>query len=213
MVESYNHDRILSRKGLNTLMFDDPYAKLGYISSLIQSFDRVVYMDLDTALTAYLRAGLVVKCNKMDLYLPSEGGFLSMFKDALAAVQESSLVVFDSVNSFYSVYYDYFSRREQRAIGELNHLLSVFLMLLLKQGISYGVPVLVTSMLRYRKAGGWKQSPASRRLLQQKSATRMNARQTEDSILVEIIQHETIPAGTIFSYRPTISRLQADSQG
>lgn len=211
MVDSYNHDRILSRKGLNTLMFDDPYSKLGYISSLIQSFDKVVYIDLDTALTAYLRAGLV-KCNRMDLYLPSEGRFAPILKDVLAAVQASSLVVFDSVNSFYSVYYDYFSRQEQRAIGDLNHLLSVFLMLLLKQGISYSVPVLVTSMLRYRKAGGWKQSPASRRLLQQKSATRMNARQSEDSILVEIIQHETIPAGTVFSCRPTISRLQAGSQ-
>jgi hypothetical protein len=73
-------------------------------------------------------------------------------------------------------------------------------MLLVRQGVSIGVPVLVTSMLRYRKEGGWKQSPTSRRLLQQKSFTRFEVNRVENELLLKVLQHELIPAGTSLSF-------------
>jgi hypothetical protein len=209
-VDTYNPD-LLSRSGLNTLMFEDPYAKLDYLAGLVQSTERVVYVDLDTTMTAYISAGFI-RPNRIAVFLPSKGRFMASFKDAISAVQNSSLVVFDSVNSFYSVYYDYSVSAGRQSIGDLNRLLSVCLMLLLRQAISCNVPMLVTSMLRYRKDGGWKQSPASRRLLQQKSATRMKVKRSDDAVILEIVQHPEIKPGTVLSYSPTLSGLQSGIQ-
>jgi hypothetical protein len=187
--------KILSSGGLNTLMFTNPYAKLCYAVHLASQFDRVIYVDLDTTFTAYFNAGLV-QTNRVDIYLPSEGRLAVMTKDVLESMRDGSLVIFDSVNSFYNL----FPIRER--VGGLNHLLSVLIMLLVRRGVDLNVPVLVTSMLRYRKDGGWVQSPASRRLLQRKSVVKLSVEWRERSDLVlKIVEHESIEAGTIFVYK------------
>jgi len=178
-------------------MFSDPYAKLCCTSLLVSQFDRVIYIDLDTTFTAYFTAGLV-KAGHVDVYLVSEGRFASMIKDVLASMPSSSLVVFDSVNSFYNMF------KAQEMTGSLNHLLSIFLMLLVRQGVNSSVPVLATSMLRYRKDGGWVQSPASRRLLQHKSAVKMSVERHDSDLALKIIEHESMPAGTEIVYRDSL---------
>lgn len=196
-VGSYNPDHVLSTKGLNTVLFTDPYAKLCY-TSMLAARGSVIYVDLDTAFSAYFSAGLA-KAEKVDVYLPSEGSFMHMFKEVLAAIPGRSLVIFDSINSFYTMYYNHY-RNDEKAGGSLNHLLSVLLMLLVRQGSSSGVPVVATSMLRFRRQGGWKQSPASRRLLQQKSATRVSVDLVSDQIVARVMAHESIQEGTVLSY-------------
>jgi hypothetical protein len=177
-------------------MFSDPYAKLCFTVYLASQFENVTYIDLDTTFTAYFIAGLV-QPNGVDVYLPSEGRLVPMIKDALESMGSSSLVIFDSVNSFYNLY-------QAQEIGGLNHLLSVLLMLLVRRGVDEGIPVLATSMLRYRKDGGWVQSPASRRLLQYKSAARLSVERTESEIAVTIVEHESIPAGTRIAYKDSL---------
>ncbi|HXV45841.1 MAG TPA: hypothetical protein VD736_04135 [Nitrososphaera sp.] len=190
-------DRILSTRGLNTLMFSDPYAKLCFVARLVSQFERVTYIDLDTAFTAYFNAGHI-PANRLDIYLPSEGRLVPMIKDALESMGESSLVIFDSVNSFYNLF------RAQERTGGLNHLLSVLLMLLVRRGVDEDIPVLATSMLRYRKDGGWVQSPASRRLLQSKSTTRLRVEQVDGDLTVTVVEHESMPAGTQVVYRDAL---------
>lgn len=187
--------KILSTGGLNTLMFTDPYAKLCYTAHLVSQFDRVTYIDLDTTFTAYFNAGLVHTKNSIDIYLPSEGRLAVMTRDVLESIGNSSLVIFDSVNSFYNL----FPIRER--VGGLNHLLSVLIMLLVRRGVDVNVPVLVTSMLRYRKDGGWVQSPASRRLLQHKSVVKLSVEWRESDLALKIMEHESIEAGKIFVYK------------
>jgi hypothetical protein len=187
--------KVLSRSGLNTLMFTDPYAKLCYTAHLTSQFDRVIYIDLDTTFTAYFNAGFMHTNNIIDIYLPSEGQLAAMTKDVLESMSDSSLVIFDSVNSFYNL----FPIRQR--MGSLNHLLSVLIMLLVRRGVDVNVPVLATSMLRYRKEGGWVQSPASRRLLQHKSAVKLSIDWHKSDLVLKIVQHQSIEAGTIFVYK------------
>jgi hypothetical protein len=191
----YSSAKILSTGGLNTLMFTDPYAKLCYTAHLVSQFDRVIYVDLDTTFTAYFNAGLVHTKNSINIYLPSEGRLAVMTRDVLESIGNSSLVIFDSVNSFYNL----FPIRER--VGGLNHLLSVLIMLLVRRGVDVNVPVLVTSMLRYRKDGGWVQSPASRRLLQHKSVVKLSVEWRESDLALKIMEHESIEAGKIFVYK------------
>jgi hypothetical protein len=178
-------------------MFSDPYAKLCLAAHLVSQFEKVTYIDLDTTFTAYFNAGLV-RASSVDIYLPSEGRLVPMVKDVLESMGTSSLVIFDSVNSFYNLF------RVQDRTGGLNHLLSVLLMLLVRRGVDENIPVLATSMLRYRKDGGWVQSPASRRLLQSKSAARMSVERIEGDLAVTIVGHESIPAGTQVVYKDSL---------
>lgn len=178
-------------------MFSDPYAKLCFVTHLASQFEKVSYVDLDTTFAAYFNAGLVKPTN-VDVYLPSEGRLVPMIKDVLESMGESKLVIFDSVNSFYNL----FPARDRT--GDLNHLLSVLLMLLVRRGVDENIPVLATSMLRYRKDGGWVQSPASRRLLKHKSATRLSVERSGNDLAVTVVEHDSIPAGTLVVYKDSL---------
>ena len=90
--------------------------------------------------------------------------------------------------------------KSQYTIGRLNHLLSVFIMLLVQHGIYYKIPVLVTSMVRYKKVSEdlWVKAPACRRLLNQKSVVRLSVEMLNDNDLsVKIMKHPSIEQQTI----------------
>ena len=178
-------------------MFSDPYAKLCFAAHLVAQFQKVTYVDFDTTFAAYFTAGLV-KANNIDIYLPSEGRLSHTIKDVLESMGTSSLVVFDSVNSFYNMF------RPNQRTGGLNHLLSVLLMLLVRRAMDENIPILATSMLRYRKDGGWVQSPASRRLLQSKSTVRLNVERLGKDLALTIMEHESIPLGTQLIYKDSL---------
>jgi len=190
-------DLILSKRGLNTLMFSDPYAKLCFVGHLVSQFDDVTYIDLDTTFTAYWNVR-ILKSNNITIYLPSEGRLVSIIKEVLESMHKSSLVVFDSVNSFYNLF------NTQHRIGSLNHLLSIILMLLVRRGVDEKIPVLATSMLRYRKDRGWFQSPSSRRLLQHRSAARLSVELKERNIALTVLDHDSIPVGTQIVYEDSL---------
>ena len=73
-------------------------------------------------------------------------------------------------------------------------------MLLVKHGVNMNIPVLVTSMVRYKKISEdlWVKSPACRRLLNQKSAVRLSVEMSSDKDLsVNMIKHPSISQQTI----------------
>jgi hypothetical protein len=201
----------------------------------------------------------------VQVFLPSEGRFESLLGDAIASMPEASIVIFDSLNSFYNMYpgpwYEteiieepganqkvshaemqestdqlWKPRANQKktptapprakntslvtlpqktireigegwskpkspyAVGRLNHLLSIFIMLLVQHGIYYKIPVLVTSMVRYKKVSEdiWVKAPACRRLLNQKSVVRLSVEMLNDNNLsVKIMKHPLIEQQTI----------------
>ena len=197
-----NND-IVSADGLNTLIFNDPYAKLCFTSMLASKYQKIIYIDLDTVFTAYVSAGLLLKnmnnaYNTIKIYLPREGQFEPLMMDIIDSMPGSSIVIFDSVNSFYNMYYKKIDIHSGHGISNLNHLLSIFLMLLLKYGKILNIPILVTSMIRYKKDNIWVQSPASKRLLQKKSVVKLNVSViNEKDLSVQIITHPLLNSKTI----------------
>jgi hypothetical protein len=214
---------ILSIEGLNALIFNDPYAKLCFTSMLVSRCclggihqescnifrKKVIYVDLDTTFSAYLRARLILKQSIMTeignpredihksikIYLPTEGNFESILNEVMDSMSESCLVIFDSVNSFYNLYYKKISIESGFGLSDVNHLLSVFLMLLVKQGVTLQIPILATSMIRYKKSYDWVQSPSSNRLLRLKSAVKLYVEMiNENDLSVHIISHPCRPS-------------------
>lgn len=192
---------ILTTSGLNTLTFTDPYIKLKLTSLAAFEFKRTVYIDLDTAYSAYAGAGLI-PTEGADIYLPSYGRFMACFTDAVKQINQRhhSLVILDSVSSFYSLYYS-----PEKNIGLLNRLLYVLVMLLLRCGKDLQIPVLVTSMLRYRNDKGWIQSPTARRLVEMKNAVRLSVEKSSEGQAVEILAHPNLEAGTRFEFADLIA--------
>jgi hypothetical protein len=194
------YNDIFSTKGLNSLTYNDPYAKLCF-TSMISSWcqKKVIYIDLDTMFAAYAKADLIVLLKNekyisktINIYLPTEDRFESILKDVIEDMYDSSIVIFDSINNFYNMYYKKIDIESGRGFSNINHLLSIFLMLLLKHGTHLNVPILATSMIRYKKYREWIQSTTSKRLLHKKSIVKLNVEMiNEDDLSLEIISHPT----------------------
>ena len=182
---------ILDVSGFNTLIYDDTFAKICLIASTISEFQnryhndnhgKIVYLDLDAAFTSYAKAGLIpsIEIQKVDdhiyqsksstlkVYLPSEDILDNIIVDIIKSMSECCLVVFDSINSFYNLFYNNIIPRSNNTlkIGSINQLLYFVLMMILKHTSHFNIPFLVTSMVRYKG----KEVVTSNRLLTKKSS-------------------------------------------
>ena len=182
---------MLDNRGFNTLIYDDAYAKTCLIASIISEFQnqsnrvtrgKIVYLDLDAAFTSYVKAGLIpsIEIQRIDdytyqsessalkIYLPSEDIFDIIMVDIIRSMNECSLIIFDSINSFNNLFYDKIlhSLNNKTKIGNLNQLLYFILMMILKHTSESNIPFLVTSMIRYKR----KEVVTSNRLLSKKSS-------------------------------------------
>lgn len=181
---------ILRNRGFNTLVYDDAYAKICLIASIISEFQnqdqrlnhkKILYLDLDAAFTAYVKAGLIPsmeirkvnnsiyqsESDALKIYLPSQDMLDVIIIDIIKSINECSLIIFDSVNSFYNLFYDRITNNPNNIlkIGNLNQILYFILMLILKHTSEYDIPFLVTSMIRYKR----KEVVTTNRLLNKKS--------------------------------------------
>ena len=183
---------------------------------------KVSYIDLDTTFSAYVKAGLLLKDLTMEtvaaptstsiatpiiiedihkginIIVPTEGNFESILNNVIDSMSESCIVIFDSVNSFYNLYYKKINIESGIGLSNVNHLLSIFLMLLVKHGVALQVPILATSMIRYKKNKDWIQSPSSNRLLRGKSVVKLYVEMlNENDLSVQIISHPARPRQTV----------------
>jgi hypothetical protein len=203
---------ILDNSGFNTLIYDDPYAKICLITSIILEFQnntdyqrKIAYIDLDAAFTSYAKAGLIpsIEIEKiaddiyqsqssgLKIYLPSKDVLDFIVVDLIKSMEEYSLIIFDSINSFYNLFYDKIvpSSNNRLKIGSLNQLLYFFLMLILKHTSYFNIPFLVTSMIRYKRKG----VVTSNRLLNKKSSLNFYVKMKNiNDLSVTILRHPKI---------------------
>jgi len=203
---------ILDNSGFNTLIYDDPYAKICLITSIILEFQnnteyqkKIAYIDIDAAFTSYAKAGLIpfIEIEKIDddiyqsqsgglkIYLPSKDILDFIVADLIKSMEEYSLIIFDSINSFYNLFYDKIvpSSNNRLKIGSLNQLLYFFLMLILKHTSYFNIPFLVTSMIRYKRKG----VVTSNRLLNKKSSLNFYVKMKNiNDLSVTIMRHPKI---------------------
>ncbi|MEM0496162.1 MAG: hypothetical protein QW178_03990, partial [Candidatus Nitrosocaldus sp.] len=73
---------LLDGNGINLLLAEDTLARICFLSSLIRSVEggRVLYIDLDTVLTAYVMHGIMMNKDasmkmEMDIFIPDKGRF------------------------------------------------------------------------------------------------------------------------------------------
>jgi len=172
-----------------------------------------VYIDLDTVFTAYVKAGLIppLTIKKMEpsiytsdilrIYIPDEMIELSIL-DSIKYIDEASIVIFDSITSFYSLFYNELESDTSvtREMGRINQLLLILLMLLLKNTSFSKIPLLLTSMIRYKRKGGWIGTPTGNRFLRSRSSVNLYVEmENERDLSINVLSHPTIsPQKIIF---------------
>lgn len=210
------YDSLLDSTALNTIIYDDPYAKLCLVSTIIlqlreEQRKKVLYIDFDTVFTAFVKAGLLAplmikKRNSslyssdiLRIYIPNQRIDLDVI-DVIKHIDEASIVIFDSITSFYSLFYFDLksSKTVTRELGNINHLLLIILMLLLQNTRFSKIPLLVTSMIRFRKDVGWIRMPTSNRFLQSRSKVNLYVRmENENDISVSVLSHPRLTPQTM----------------
>lgn len=191
---------LLTIGGLNTLLFYNPYAKLCFTSTITSYFRKTTYLDFDTTYTAYIRSKLIKNytLNDVSLFTPYEGELELSINKILSNISNSSLLIIDSLNSFYNLYYKKIDMESLKGISNIQHTLSNFLMILLKFCQSLRVPILVTNMMRYRKKEEWIKTPTNKRFLQKKSAVMLFVELLSQNMLfLDIITHPTLLPTTL----------------
>jgi len=191
---------LLTISGLNTLLFYNPYAKLCFTSTITSYFRKTTYLDFDTTYTAYIRSKLIKNytLNDVSLFTPCEGELELSINKIISNISNSSLLIIDSLNSFYNLYYKKIDMESLKGISNIQHTLSNFLMILLKLCQSLKIPILVTSMIRYRKKKEWIKTFTNKRLLQNKSTVILFVEMQNKNILfLDIITHPTLLPTTL----------------
>ena len=186
--------------GLNTLLFYNPYAKLCFTSTITSYFRKTTYLDFDTTYTAYIRSNLIKNytLNDISLFTPYEGELELSINKIISNISNSSLLIIDSLNSFYNLYYKKIDMESLKGISNIQHTLSNFLMILLKLCQSLRIPILVTSMIRYRKKKEWIKTFTNKRLLQNKSTVILFVEMQNNNIFfLDIITHPTLLPTTL----------------
>jgi hypothetical protein len=126
--------------------------------------------------------------NILKIFLPSQDIFDIITTDIIKSMSECSLVIFDSINSFYNLFYDRLVLRQNNRIniGSLNQLLYFVLMIILKHTSEYNIPFLVTSMIRYMG----KERVTSNRLLSMKSSFNFYVKiRNLDDLSITVLRH------------------------
>lgn len=179
---------LLDSKGINSLFYTDPFAKICFTCCAVSELAkdaRIIYVDLDTVFTSYVRNGVFRTDGELEILLPGDGQFERLLPDLCSRLDGAAAVVVDSLNSFYHLYDDI-------KIGKLNRLLGSYISLLLYHTRRAGCRLLVTSMMRHKKAPEWVLAPSSKRLLETRSAAVMRADLSGEGLVVNIIKHEPL---------------------
>ncbi len=183
---------MLSIDGINMIIAEDPYAKICFISNLIRGIknSRVLYFDLDTLFTAYIKNNIIKlnnnNNNKVDIFFADKEGLEDMIVDAcsIAGHTNLKLIIFDSLHGFYHIY----AYKGNRFITKLNQLLIFYISLLLNLSKEKGCPLLVTNV---KRLDGKEPKTNLNRYLWAKSSVMLYVRVADyyNTLTVSIIRH------------------------
>ena len=202
-IESPALPLLLDSKGMNALLYNDAFSKICFTCSAVSEFlkdCRVVYVDLDTVFTSYVRNGIFdLDSGDLEIFLPSENEFESMLSDICSHLDANTgLVIVDSLNSFYHLY-------DRIKVGSLNRLLSAYISLLLNHTRRVGCKLLVTSMIRHKKTEEWILAPSSKRLIEAKSSVIFNVELFRNGLVISMLKHQPLK---LYSKKLVIAKEQ-----
>lgn len=208
-------DEIIS-PGLNSWLFDDSYVKICFLVMVLSKYDNVTFIDFDTMFSAYYKSGIIKKefeLKDIDIFLPDECEFIGLMNQIIKSINKSSILVLDSINSFYNMYYKKLIQNQETRISDIQRIFSNFTMFLLKYCNESNIPIIVTSFMSYKKEKKekkWTVTIPNKRLIQRKSDVLLYIGENENKgMYVNIMLHPVYSPKTIsFKYNLSLSKIE-----
>ena len=171
---------IISQKQINSVLYQDPFLKAGFLSKLVsETKTNVLYVDLDLLYSGYITSGILALRENLILYQPTEDTIDDMLKEILVKASTSQvLVIIDSINGLFNIL------NYKKQVGKV---ITSIVMLLTSITRQTNSSIVMASMARYRKEEGWVLSPTGKRLIETKNNKKILLEYGKEGIIVNLL--------------------------
>jgi len=179
-LSTLNLEKLFEQKRINSILYDDPFLKAGFISKLVQDTDiDILYLDLDLLYSGYIVSGILSSKENVALFQPSVENLGKILTEVLVKSSLSqTLVIVDSLNGLFNI----LNRKK-----DVGRVVTSIIMLLASIAQITNSYVLIASMVRYKKEEGWVLSPTGKRLIETKNSKKILLEYDKDGIVLNLL--------------------------
>jgi hypothetical protein len=179
----FNLENILSYDKINSILYSDPFLKVGFIAKLVQDTKTdVLYLDLDLLHSGYVESDMLPSPPHLFLFQPTIESWSKILTNILAkSSMKKSMIIIDSLNGLYNLL------NEKKEIGKL---VNSYIMLITSMARKTDSFVIVTSMARFKKEEGWILSPTGKRLIETNMVKKILLEQDSSGLVLDFLNKE-----------------------
>ncbi len=188
-----NLEKLLEKKRINSILYNDPFLKAGFISKLVQDVETdILYLDLDLLYSGYTVSGALPAKTNVALFQPTPENLGRVLTEILVKASISqTLIIVDSLNGLFNI----LNRKK-----EVGKIVTSIIMLLASIAQITNSYVVVASMVRYKKEEGWTLSPTGKRLIETKNSKQILLEHDKEGIVLNLLTDSSkllLPADSI----------------
>ena len=179
-LSTLNLEKLFEQKRINSILYDDPFLKAGFISKLVQDTDiDILYLDLDLLYSGYIVSGILSSKENVALFQPSVANLGKILTEILVKSSLSqTLIIVDSLNGLFNI----LNRKK-----DVGRVVTSTIMLLSSIAQITNSYVIIASMVRYKKEEGWILSPTGKRLIETKNSKKILLEHDKDGIVLNLL--------------------------
>ena len=179
-LSTLNLEKLFEQKRINSILYDDPFLKAGFISKLVQDTDiDILYLDLDLLYSGYIVSGILSSKENVALFQPSVENLGKILTEVLVKSSLSqTLIIVDSLNGLFNIL------NRKKDVGRVVTSIIMLLSSIAQITNSY---VIIASMVRYKKEEGWVLSPTGKRLIETKNSKKILLEYDKDGIVLNLL--------------------------
>ena len=179
-LSNLNLEKLFEQKRINSILYDDPFLKAGFISKLVQDVEiDILYLDLDLLYSGYIVSGILSSKENVALFQPSAANLGKILTDVLVKSSLSqTLIIVDSLNGLFNI----LNRKK-----DVGRVVTSTIMLLSSIAQITNSYVIIASMVRYKKEEGWILSPTGKRLIETKNSKKILLEHDKDGIVLNLL--------------------------
>jgi hypothetical protein len=151
-----------SNKNPNIIFYSEPFLKAKFLNELINSIiEPVIFLDFDLLYSGYIISKMIQKNEKVEIYRPNKTNWGKNLSEIIKKISsEKCVVIIDSLNGLYNIFYEKESGRS----------INASLMLLASIGREMQSSIVVAAMARRNDNKKWILSPGGRHVIDSKKS-------------------------------------------
>ena len=186
-------EKLLEQKRINSILYDDPFLKAGFISKLVQDVEiDILYLDLDLLYSGYMVSSAFPSKENVALLQPTAESLGKVLTEIIVKASVSqTLIIVDSLNGLFNL----LNRKK-----EVGKIVTSIIMLLTSIAQITNSYVIVASMVRYKKEEGWIMSPTGKRLIETKNSKQILLEHDNEGMVINLLEDSSkflLPASSI----------------